>query len=129
MSDTPEQLAELINRLRIYGHPGLDLSPGTPLYGEAADALESLLRTAVTPSWVPVSERLPDMSKERSTWMESVRVMVRVEKTDFDIYEAFAKLTKAEGKYEWRIEGHNGNWHQFVTHWMPLPLALGAGKP
>ena len=72
--------------------------------------------------WIAISDHLPDATAtDRGTWTESVRVLVRVEKTSFDISEAFARLTKFQGTYEWRIEGHNGNWHRYVTHWAPLP--------
>lgn len=71
--------------------------------------------------WIPVRELLPTMEVDRKHWMESKRAVVFVQRPG-ENYEAFGWLTtKHGGGYEWRIQGHNGDWDQYVTHWMPLP--------
>ena len=68
------------------------------------------------PKWISVAKRSPEVKNKRYTWMESDRVIVRLDK-DGEIYERFAKLSDNG----WMIEGHNGKWDMYVTYWMPLP--------
>lgn len=89
----------------------------------AAKALiESLRNQLSTNTWISVEDSLPELL-ERGNWDESKRCVVIVNKGR-ESYEAFARLTKFKDEIaSWNIEGHTGRWHDYITHWMPLPPA------
>lgn len=87
---------------------------------QALEHIESLRTKLAEREWISVADRLPTIN-EKGNWHISQRCVVIVNK-GHEKYEAFANLTEyLDLGAEWSIDGHNGNWHKNVTHWMPLP--------
>ena len=61
--------------------------------------------------WIPVSERLPDIGVMVLAWFAWPHVD-----------HSYRHVEMAEiSTGHWRPKGGNGNFDEYVTHWMPLP--------
>ena len=67
--------------------------------------------------WIPVTERLPELSEDEMGSMLSDEVPVLVK--ELDGWHR-AKYAFSYDEYHWRIDGCMGNYN--VTHWFELPF-------
>lgn len=102
-----ERLLEILN---VPIHPHLDVDPLEAVADYLLDNGITFAKDTNVPSWIPVSERMPDTF---GTFIVAVRIPTRKRTySDSADFDPFAK--KWTPSLYWG-KGMN------VTHWMPLP--------